>query len=147
MNISNYALIQALEAGFSEGLTIITGETGAGKSIILGALSLLLGEKADKAFLRDPSKNAVVEALFKIPVTAWQREHFADLEGPEWEDLTAPEQTIDLVIRRIVYPTGQSRAFVNDQPVQLGLLKTLGNTLIDIHSQHENLLLSQTIIR
>ncbi|MFY9115576.1 MAG: DNA repair protein RecN [Bacteroidales bacterium] len=144
LNISNYALIQALEAGFSEGLTIITGETGAGKSIILGALSLLLGEKADKAFLRDPSKNAVVEALFKIPVTAWQREHFADLEGPEWEDLTAPEQTIDLVIRRIVYPTGQSRAFVNDQPVQLGLLKTLGNTLIDIHSQHENLLLSQS---
>lgn len=152
LSISNFALIQSLEAGFSEGLTIITGETGAGKSIILGALSLLLGERADTAFLRDPSKNAVVEAQFSISTDPGQWEHMADVKGPGWEELFGteleqvkePGASLELVIRRIVYPTGTSRAFANDQPVPLSFLKALGSTLIDIHSQHENLLLSQS---
>jgi len=134
LSISNFALINVLEVDFSEGLTIITGETGAGKSIILGALSLLLGEKADVDFLRDPAANAVVEACFRIPKTDPDLEQLLADNGLDYAD--------ELTVRRVVYPTGKSRAFVNDQPANLPLLKSLGNVLIDIHSQHENLLLS-----
>lgn len=134
LSISNFALINVLEVDFSEGLTIITGETGAGKSIILGALSLLLGEKADVDFLRDPAANAVIEACFRIPKTDPDLEQLLADNGLDYAD--------ELTVRRVVYPTGKSRAFVNDQPANLPLLKSLGNVLIDIHSQHENLLLS-----
>ncbi|MFA5301161.1 MAG: DNA repair protein RecN [Bacteroidales bacterium] len=134
LSISNYALINILDIEFSEGLTILTGETGAGKSIILGALSLVLGQRADVSVLRDQNANAVVEACFRIP------EEERDLEGHFNENQV--DFSSDLIIRRVIYPGGKSRSFVNDQPVNLGFLKKLGNLLIDIHSQHENLLLA-----
>lgn len=134
LSISNYALINVLDVEFSEGLTIITGETGAGKSIILGALSLVLGQKADVGVLRDPSVNAVVEACFRIPQT--------ENEIGQLFDQNKVDFLNDLTIRRIIYPNGKSRSFVNDQPVNLSFLRSLGNALIDIHSQHENLLLA-----
>ncbi len=134
LNISNYALINILDIEFSEGLTILTGETGAGKSIILGALSLVLGQRADVSVLRDQNANAIVEACFRIP-------------GPERElERLFAEYQVDfsshLIIRRVIFPGGKSRCFVNDQPVNLNFLKKLGYALIDIHSQHENLLLA-----
>ncbi|NLA16004.1 MAG: DNA repair protein RecN [Bacteroidales bacterium] len=134
LSISNFALINVLEVNFSEGLTILTGETGAGKSIMLGALSLLLGERADVNYLRDPNTNAVVEACFQVPAADHDLEQLLEDNG-----LDASQE---LIIRRVVYPTGKSRAFVNDQPANLPLLKQLGTLLIDIHSQHENLLLA-----
>lgn len=134
LSISNYALINVLDVDFSKGLTIITGETGAGKSIILGALSLVLGQKADVGVLRDPSVNAVVEACFKIPGTESDMEQLFEQEQVDFSS--------ELTVRRIIYPNGKSRSFVNDQPVNLSFLRSLGNTLIDIHSQHENLLLA-----
>ncbi len=136
LSISNYALINILDIEFSEGLTIITGETGAGKSIILGALSLVLGQKADAAVLRDPAANAVVEACFRIPGNENGIEQLFAGEQVDYSD--------ELIVRRVIYPNGKSRSFVNDQPVNLAFLKSLGTTLIDIHSQHENLLLADT---
>ncbi|MFA5444267.1 MAG: DNA repair protein RecN [Bacteroidales bacterium] len=136
LSISNYALINTLDIEFSEGLTILTGETGAGKSIILGALSLVLGQRADISVLRDQNANAVVEASFRIP------EEEGDLERLFNENQV--DFSSDLIIRRVIYPGGKSRSFVNDQPVNLGFLKKLGNLLIDIHSQHENLLLADS---
>jgi len=136
LSISNYALINILDIEFSEGLTILTGETGAGKSIILGALSLVLGQRADVSVLRDPKVNAVVEACFRIPRTE------GDLERLFHENQV--DFSSDLIIRRVIYPGGKSRSFVNDLPVNLNFLKRLGNLLIDIHSQHENLLLADS---
>lgn len=136
LSISNYALINILDIDFSEGLTILTGETGAGKSIILGALSLVLGQRADVSVLRDPHVNAVVEACFRIPRTE------GDLERLFHENQV--DFSSDLIIRRVIYPGGKSRSFVNDLPVNLNFLKRLGNLLIDIHSQHENLLLADS---
>ena len=126
LSISNYALINILDIEFSEGLTIITGETGAGKSIILGALSLVLGQKADAAVLRDPAANAVVEACFRIPGNENGIEQLFAGEQVDYSD--------ELIVRRVIYPNGKSRSFVNDQPVNLAFLKSLGTTLIDIHS-------------
>jgi DNA repair protein RecN (Recombination protein N) len=136
LSISNYALINVLDIEFSEGLTIITGETGAGKSIILGALSLVLGQKADAGVLRDPAANAVVEACFRIPGNENGIEQLFAGELVDYSD--------ELIVRRVIYPNGKSRSFVNDQPVNLAFLRSLGNALIDIHSQHENLLLADT---
>ncbi len=135
LSISNYALINALDIEFSEGLTIITGETGAGKSILLGALSLVLGQRADTGVLRTPAENAVVEACF----------HITGNEGdlPAFFEENELDYSNELLIRRVINPNGKSRAFINDQPVSLVFLKEVGSRVIDIHSQHENLLVGE----
>ena len=132
--IENYALIERLEFNPVKGLTVITGETGAGKSIIMGALSLILGQRADAKAVRTGSTKCVIEATFDI--SAYCLEGFFADNDIEFD----PQATI---IRREIYATGKSRAFINDMPVQLTILKTLGDFLIDIHSQHQNLLLGK----
>ncbi len=127
--IKNYALIEDIRVDFNEGLTIITGETGAGKSIILGALGLLLGKRADLSSVKDASKKCVVEGHFSL-------ENY-DLQSVfEENDLDYEPHTI---IRREISPGGKSRAFVNDTPVALTQLQSLSPYLIDVHSQHETL--------
>ena len=133
LSIFNYALIKELDISFSQGFTTITGETGAGKSILLGALSLILGERADTQVLRDESKKCVVEGEFSI--AAYQLEEFF-----EQNDLDYLPQTF---IRREINPAGRSRAFINDTPVTLNQLKALGGQLVDVHSQHQTLLLNK----
>lgn len=134
LHISNYALIDKLDIGFDDGLTIITGETGAGKSIILGALSLILGERADSKAIRDTSIKTVVEATFDI--TDYNLEHFFDDNDIDWDEH-------ECLLRRELSPNGRSRAFINDTPVALNILRELSTRLLDIHSQHSNMLLSQ----
>lgn len=134
LHISNYALIDELEIKFDNGLTIITGETGAGKSIILGALSLILGERADARSVRNPEKKVVVEASFDISAYALEG-FFAENEIDFWEE--------ECIVRREISATGRSRAFVNDTPVTIPVLKDLTSRLVDIHSQHSNMLLSK----
>lgn len=136
--ISNYALIEKLEITFPEGLIIITGETGAGKSILLGAISLLLGAKADKEILKDSDQNCVVEALFTIESTPETEVLFN-------ENLMEPSK--ELLIRRVISPTGRTRSFVNDQPVTAKFLKEISELLIDIHAQHEHLLIGNSNFR
>ena len=133
LSISNYALIKELDISFSQGFTTITGETGAGKSILLGALSLILGERADTQVLRDESKKCVVEGEFSI--ASYQLEEFF-----EQNDLDYLPQTF---IRREINPAGRTRAFINDTPVTLNQLKALGGQLVDVHSQHQTLLLNK----
>ena len=133
LHISNYALIDTLDIGFAEGLTIITGETGAGKSIILGALSLILGERADSKAIRDTSAKTIVEATFDI--TGYQLEPFFKENDIDWFES-------ECLLRRELSPNGRSRAFINDTPVQLNVLRELSTRLLDIHSQHSNMLLS-----
>lgn len=132
LTITNYALIAQTDIEFNAGLTVITGETGAGKSIMLGALGLLLGQRADVQVLLDKEKKCVVEATFDV--SAYDVQSLFEEEDVEYEPLT--------IIRREILPTGKSRAFVNDTPVNLTFLKALSQKLIDIHSQHQNLLLS-----
>ena len=134
LHISNYALIDELEIKFDNGLTIITGETGAGKSIILGALSLILGERAEARSVRNPEKKVVVEASFDISAYALE-DFFAENEIDFWEE--------ECIVRREISATGRSRAFVNDTPVTISVLKDLTSRLVDIHSQHSNMLLSK----
>ncbi len=134
LHISNYALIDKLDIAFADGLTIITGETGAGKSIILGALSLILGERADSKAIRDTSAKTVVEATFDIG--GYHLEPFFKTNDIDWDEY-------ECLIRRELSPTGRSRAFVNDTPVALTVLRELTTQLLDIHSQHSNMLLSQ----
>lgn len=134
LHISNYALIDELEIMFDNGLTIITGETGAGKSIILGALSLILGERAEARSVRNPEKKVVVEASFDISAYALEG-FFAENEIDFWEE--------ECIVRREISATGRSRAFVNDTPVTISVLKDLTSRLVDIHSQHSNMLLSK----
>ncbi len=130
--VKNYALIKDLEIDFQSGFSIITGETGAGKSILLGALSLLLGQRADTTVLSVPEKKCIVEGNFQI--TDYSLESmFKDFE------IDYDENTI---IRREINSNGKSRAFINDTPVNLGVLKALGEKLVDIHSQHQTLELS-----
>lgn len=132
LHISNYAIIDELSIRFHSGLTTITGETGAGKSILLGALSLLLGQRADTSVLHDKSRKCIVEGAFG------QDSH--DIQAIlDRNDLDQEKQ---LIIRREISNNGKSRAFVNDTPVTLQVLKELGEALVDIHSQHENLNLS-----
>ena len=126
ITIQNFALIQHLSVSLENGLQVITGETGAGKSIILGALRLILGERADSKSISDPEKKNVVEAEFKITSSY--------LPFFEENDLDFEENTI---IRREILPSGKSRAFINDIPVTLDVLKELSSRLIDIHSQFE----------
>ena len=135
--VENYALIEHLEIEFDSSLNIITGETGAGKSILMGALALLLGAKNDSTAIKDSSRACVVEGEFDIERLGLEVA-FAEL------DIDYDHETI---IRRIISPSGKSRAFVNDQPVQLSDLKQLGAYLIDIHSQHQNLILSSPQFR
>ena len=131
--VQNYALIRELDISPDTGLTVITGETGAGKSILLGALSLVLGSRADTAVLLDKSIKCVVEGTFRI------KEY--DLK----EFFLANELDYDheTTIRREINPAGKSRAFINDTPVNLNILKELGEKLIDIHSQHQTLMLNE----
>jgi len=131
LTISNYALIESLEMNPSAALNMITGETGAGKSIMLGAVGLLLGNRADTKALLDETKKCIIEGLFSID--SYGLEPFF-----EAEDLDFDRQCI---IRREILPSGKSRAFINDTPVRLEVLKILGKSLVDIHSQHDNLLL------
>ncbi|MFA6334372.1 MAG: DNA repair protein RecN [Bacteroidales bacterium] len=135
LTVSNYALIENLEIGFPEGLVIITGETGAGKSILMGAISLLLGSKADLSILKDKNKNCVVEAVFEIAEDPDSRRIF-DENSLEFATL--------LTLRRVISPTGKSRSFANDEPVNLQFLKDLSEKIIDIHAQHQHLLLSDS---
>ena len=134
LTIENYALIEHLEFNPGKGLTVITGETGAGKSIIMGALGLILGQRADAKSVRNGATKCVIEASFDISQYGLEAYfHENDLEY----------DASSTIIRREIYATGKSRAFVNDIPVQLQMLKELGQSLIDIHSQHQNLLLGQ----
>lgn len=132
LSITNYALIDRLEVNFNSGLTIITGETGAGKSILLGALGLILGNRADTSALLNKSSKCVVEGEFDI--AAYKLEKFFTSYDLDYDERT--------VIRREINPEGKSRAFVNDTPVTLQLLRELTSRLIDIHSQHETLSLN-----
>lgn len=132
LTISNYALIDKTDLELDEGMTIITGETGAGKSIMLGALGLILGQRADLQVLLDKEKKCVVEATFDISQLSLE-DRFAE-EGVDYDPIT--------IIRREILPNGKSRAFVNDSVASVSFLKEIGQKLIDIHSQHQNLLLS-----
>lgn len=129
LSIKNFALIEHLNVDFTDGLVIITGETGAGKSILLGALSLILGKRADMSSIKDSSKKCIIEATFQI--SNYKLQDFFESEGLDYESET--------IIRREILPSGKSRAFVNDSPVNLQVLSELGNRLIDIHSQHQTL--------
>jgi DNA repair protein RecN (Recombination protein N) len=135
LHISNYALIDNIDITFSPGLNIITGETGAGKSIMLGALSLLLGARADMKSVRNSDRKTAVEAVFSIGEYPALR-NFCDENDIEWDDARC-------ILRREIAPAGRSRAFVNDSPVPLAKLEAVAVQLIDIHSQHQNQLLSR----
>lgn len=132
LHIENYALIEQLDITFEQGFSVITGETGAGKSIMLGALALLLGQRADSKAIRQGAKKCVIEAHFEFPQQLFS-DFFSHYEL-EYDD--------DCIFRREVNTSGKSRAFINDTPVQLSVIKELGDKLIDIHSQHQNLLLN-----
>ncbi len=132
LRIENFALIEQLDLEWKEGFTTITGETGAGKSIMLGALNHLLGQRADLKALKDPERKCIIEGQFNIDESAFLK-LFEEL------DLDFDPETI---IRREILPSGKSRAFVNDSPVRLDALQSLGQHLIDIHSQHDTLLLN-----
>ena len=134
LTIDNYALIDRLDIDFDDGLSVITGETGAGKSIILGALSLVLGSRADSKVALDASSKCVVEATFDVE--PYRLEALFDELDVDYSEST--------IVRREILPNGKSRAFVNDTPVGLQQLRNLTSRLIDIHSQHENLMLSNT---
>ncbi len=132
LTISHYALIEHLDIDIEDGFSVITGETGAGKSIILGALHLLLGGRAEAKSIQTGERKCVVEATFRL-----DRETFA----PFFADNDIDLDTDECIVRREVMQTGKSRAFINDTPVPAAKLKELGSRLIDIHSQHQNLLL------
>ncbi|WP_026775097.1 DNA repair protein RecN [Polaribacter sp. Hel_I_88] len=132
LSINNYALINQLTIDFSSGLSIITGETGAGKSILLGALGLVLGNRADLSSLKDTSKKCVVEA--KVAIKNYNLKDFFEEVDLDYEEIT--------IIRREILPSGKSRAFVNDTPIKLSVLNELREKLIDVHSQHQTMELS-----
>ncbi len=134
LHVKNYVLIDSLDIEFPEGLVIVTGQTGAGKSIIIGSISLVLGGKADSSIIGEAGDNCVVEAEFDVdPDNAGLKAQLEDC-GAEWDDG-------HLILRRVVARSGRSRAFVNDCPVNVTALSALSSTLIDIHSQHQTLLL------
>ena len=135
--ITNYALIDHLEIDFKKGLTIITGETGAGKSIILGAVSLILGERADLKVIRKAENKSVIEASFNIEAYN-DMEHFFEQNDIEFFDN-------ECILRREIASNGRSRAFINDTPVTLSVLRELTLRLVDIHSQHSNMLLADAL--
>jgi DNA repair protein RecN len=130
--VQNYALIKELDVELENGLTIITGETGAGKSILLGALSLILGTRADSSVLLDKNQKCIVEGTFRIE--EYELNEFFSSNELDYATVTT--------LRREINPAGKSRAFINDTPVTVNLLKELGDRLIDIHSQHQTLMLN-----
>ena len=132
ITIKNYALINELHIDFSSGLSIITGETGAGKSILLGALGLVLGNRADSSTLKDTNNKCVIEAI--VSIDTYNLQDFFETEDIDYETNT--------ILRREILPSGKSRAFINDTPVTLLVLTTLRARLIDIHSQHQTLQVS-----
>ncbi len=132
LSIKNYALIDELKVSFTEGFTCITGETGAGKSILLGGLSLVLGKRADLSSLRDKDKKCIIEAEFQV--AQYGLKPFFKAHDLDYEDRT--------IVRREIQPSGKSRAFINDSPVTLDVLTELGDNLIDVHSQHQTLRLT-----
>jgi DNA repair protein RecN (Recombination protein N) len=132
LSVHNYALIRELEIELDNGLTIITGETGAGKSILLGALSLILGTRADTSVLLDKKVKCVVEGVFRIE--GYDLSDFFSSNELDFDPVT--------ILRREINPAGKSRAFINDTPVTINILKDLGDRLIDIHSQHQTLMLN-----
>lgn len=129
LTIKNYALIEDIKVDLKEGLTIITGETGAGKSILLGALSLLLGKRADLSSVKNNTNKCVIEAEFQID--SYNLKEFFAINELDYENPT--------IVRREILPSGKSRAFINDSPVNLNILTLLGERLIDIHNQHQTL--------
>ena len=131
--IQNYALIEKLDIGFDSGFSVITGETGAGKSIILGAIGLLLGQRADVKSIRKGASKYIIEARFDV--SAYGMQPFFEANELEYED--------ECILRRELYASGKSRAFINDTPASLAQMKELGELLIDVHSQHQNLLLNK----
>lgn len=134
LSVENYALIDKLDIEFAPGLNIITGETGAGKSILLGALGLILGNRVESGVLRDPQRNCVVEAEFDL--YGYHLEELFDTLNIDYEE--------PCLIRRVITSAGKSRAYVNDLPVQLTALRAIGERLIDIHSQHQTLLVGES---
>ena len=132
LRIQNYALIESLDLDFVEGFSVITGETGAGKSILLGAIGLLTGQRAETAAIRTGAAKCIVEGTFDI--AGYGLEELFETHEVEYD--------AECIVRREIAATGKSRAFVNDTPVSLAILKQLGERLIDIHSQHQNLLLN-----
>ena len=132
LQIENYALIAKLDVHFSNNFSVITGETGAGKSILLGALGLILGKRADVQSLQNKDRKCIIEGVFKID--EYQLNSFFERYDLDYEDETT--------LRREISPNGKTRAFINDTPVNLTQLKELGSSLIDVHSQHESLLLN-----
>ncbi len=137
LSVENYALIESLEMDFGTGLNIITGETGAGKSILLGAVGLLLGDKAESGVQMDGGRNCVIEGVFDV--AGLQLEEFFEQNDLDFSATTT--------IRRVVNASGKSRAYVNDLPVSLVVLRQIGGRLIDIHSQHQNLLIREDDFR
>jgi DNA repair protein RecN (Recombination protein N) len=133
LSIENFALIEKLNINFSNGFSIITGETGAGKSILLGALGLVLGKRADLTSLKNKQEKCIVEAVFSVE--KYNLNTFFELHDLDYEDET--------IIRREILPSGKSRAFINDSPVNLQQLQDLSFYLIDVHSQHQTLELSE----
>ncbi|HDR50514.1 MAG TPA: DNA repair protein RecN, partial [Mariniphaga anaerophila] len=127
--VSNYALISNLEVEFHSGLNSVTGETGAGKSIILGALGLILGNRADLSVLKNRDEKCIVEGIFDVG--NYELQPFFNENDLDYDNLT--------ILRREITPSGKSRAFINDTPVTLKTMRELGLQLIDIHSQHQNL--------
>lgn len=136
--IKNYALIDELKVEFDRGLSVVTGETGAGKSIILGALSLILGQRAENKFIKEGASKCTIEGVFDISAYNLR---------PLFEANDMIYDGDECIIRREIWSSGKSRAFVNDSPVYLNHLKTLGANLIDIHSQHENLSLNDNLFQ
>jgi DNA repair protein RecN (Recombination protein N) len=137
LSISNFALIDKLGIDFSDGFSIITGETGAGKSILLGALGLVLGKRADLTSLKNKEEKCVIEAHFQI--ANYNLQAFFESNDLDYEDET--------IIRREILPSGKSRAFINDSPVNLQELQDLSVFLIDIHSQHQTQELSEELFQ
>ncbi|MFL0354428.1 DNA repair protein RecN [Xanthomarina sp. GH4-25] len=137
LSIKNYALIDNLQVNFNQGFSIITGETGAGKSILLGGLSLILGKRADLSSIKDVTKKCIIEAVFDV--TNYNLKNLFDFNDLDYEPQT--------IIRREILPSGKSRAFVNDSPVNLNSLQVLGEQLIDIHSQHQTLQLTDDVFQ
>lgn len=132
--IQNYALIDTLDISFGKGFSVITGETGAGKSIILGAIGLLLGQRADVKAIKNGASKCVIEAHFDI--SGYKMHDFFEENELEYDEK-------ECILRRELQASGKSRAFINDTPASLGMMKELGERLIDVHSQHQNLLLNK----
>ena len=136
LHIQNYALIDRLDIDFERGFSVITGETGAGKSIILGAIGLLLGQRADSKSIKAGAAKCVIEAHFDL--TAYGMKEYFETNELEYDD--------ECILRRELSASGKSRSFINDVPAPLSQMKDLGEQLIDVHSQHQNLLLGAFLL-